>query len=475
MDQITGALVGIALVLSAVFVPMAFFGGSTGVIYRQFSITIVSAMVLSVLVALILTPALCATMLKPVAQGPATAQRRCGFFGWFNRSFDRSSDGAIERRVGGMLDAQRCAAWSIYARARRRSGAAVHAHADRLPARRGPGRAVHPGAAAGRRHAGAHAGGADAGRAALPRGREGDRRRRCSPWPASASPASGQNMGIGVRPARRTGTSAPAPARTSRRSPGARWARSRRSRDAMVFAFAPPAVLELGTATGFDVQLQDRAGARPRRADRRAQPVPRHGRAGPAPGRRAPQRPGGHAAASSSTSTTRKAGALGRLAGRHQQHAVRRLGRRLRQRLHRHAAGSRRSICRPTRPYRMTPERPRQVVRAQQRAARWCRSRAFATAHWSYGSPRLERYNGLPSLRDRRSGRAPGVSSGEAMAAMEELVAKLPPGIGFDWIGPVLPGAPVRHRRRRRSTRSRCWSCSCAWRRSTRAGRCRSR
>ncbi len=65
MDQITGALLGIALVLSAVLIPMAFFGGSTGVIYRQFSITIVSAMSLSVLVALTLTPALCATILKP--------------------------------------------------------------------------------------------------------------------------------------------------------------------------------------------------------------------------------------------------------------------------------------------------------------------------------------------------------------------------------------------------------------------------
>ncbi len=72
MDQITGALVGIALVLSAVFVPMAFFGGSTGVIYRQFSITIVSAMVLSVLVALVLTPALCATHAQAGRQGPRT-------------------------------------------------------------------------------------------------------------------------------------------------------------------------------------------------------------------------------------------------------------------------------------------------------------------------------------------------------------------------------------------------------------------
>jgi multidrug efflux pump len=89
MQQITGALVGIALVLSAVFLPMAFFSGSTGVIYRQFSITMVSAMALSVLVALIFTPALCATLLKPVPHGHQPAQR--GFFGWFNRAFDRSN------------------------------------------------------------------------------------------------------------------------------------------------------------------------------------------------------------------------------------------------------------------------------------------------------------------------------------------------------------------------------------------------
>lgn len=90
MGQIQGALVGIALVLSAVFIPMAFFGGSTGAIYRQFSITIVSAMVLSVIVALILTPALCATMLKPVAKGDHGEGKK-GFFGWFNRMFDKST------------------------------------------------------------------------------------------------------------------------------------------------------------------------------------------------------------------------------------------------------------------------------------------------------------------------------------------------------------------------------------------------
>src|SRR6202011_3091161 len=91
MSEITGALVGIALVLSAVFLPMAFFGGSTGVIYRQFSIAIISAMALSVIVALIFTPSLCATLLKPrVAEAH---ERERGFFGWFNRGFTRMNQG----------------------------------------------------------------------------------------------------------------------------------------------------------------------------------------------------------------------------------------------------------------------------------------------------------------------------------------------------------------------------------------------
>ncbi|HCJ0622942.1 multidrug efflux RND transporter permease AcrD [Klebsiella variicola] len=100
MGQIQGALVGIAMVLSAVFVPMAFFGGTTGAIYRQFSITIVAAMVLSVLVAMILTPALCATLLKPVK--PGESHERKGFFGWFNHTFNRSAS-RYETFVGKIL------------------------------------------------------------------------------------------------------------------------------------------------------------------------------------------------------------------------------------------------------------------------------------------------------------------------------------------------------------------------------------
>lgn len=101
MGQIQGALVGIAMVLSAVFVPMAFFGGSTGVIYRQFSITIVSAMVLSVIVALILTPMLCAKILKPIDHEEHTAKG--GFFGWFNRGFQSFTE-AVSSFVGHTLN-----------------------------------------------------------------------------------------------------------------------------------------------------------------------------------------------------------------------------------------------------------------------------------------------------------------------------------------------------------------------------------
>ena len=90
MGQISGALIGVAMVLSAVFVPMAFSGGAVGAIYRQFSLTIVAAMILSVLVALILTPALCATILKPIAKGDHSINT--GFFGWFNRTFERGRD-----------------------------------------------------------------------------------------------------------------------------------------------------------------------------------------------------------------------------------------------------------------------------------------------------------------------------------------------------------------------------------------------
>src|SRR5215510_8648111 len=99
MKEITGALVGVATVLAAVFLPMAFFTGSTGVIYRQFSVTIVASMLLSVFVALTITPALCASLLRA---HKASAGPRRGPFAWFNRGFDRVTSG-YRRAVAWML------------------------------------------------------------------------------------------------------------------------------------------------------------------------------------------------------------------------------------------------------------------------------------------------------------------------------------------------------------------------------------
>ena len=225
MDQITGALVGIGLVLAAVFVPMAFLGGSTGVIYRQFTATIVSAMALSVLVAIVLTPALCATMLKPLEKGDH--RHGTGFFGWFNRKFDRGN------RATRAWSAACCRAAALPAGVRRAGGGdgrPVPAPADLLPARRGPGRAVHqvqtPVGATQERTAD----GDGAGREALPDEREGRRRLDVRACRASASPAAARTPAWRSCSLKdwdeRSGGDPPA----STRSPGARWARSARSR-----------------------------------------------------------------------------------------------------------------------------------------------------------------------------------------------------------------------------------------------------
>ena len=157
MDQITGALIAIALVLSAVFLPMAFFGGSTGVIYRQFSLTIVSAMALSVLVALILTPALCAD--DPQAAGDPLKHEGNGplarFFRWFNDRFDRGRAASTSAACARCIGRKRRSAL-VYAAIVRGHGAAVLAPADRLPARRGPRRRSSPWSPTRRRDPAAH-------------------------------------------------------------------------------------------------------------------------------------------------------------------------------------------------------------------------------------------------------------------------------------------------------------------------------
>ena len=187
MNEITGALVGIALVLSAVFIPMAFFGGSTGVIYRQFSITIVSAMLLSVLVAVTLSPALCATLLKPAAAadsgGHAPRSRLARAILRCVQPRVRSQRRPLPARRGRPAQAQQARTADLCAADRRCRGA-VRAPAHRLPARRGPGHPAAAGQDAGRRHGRAPAAGDEQRRGVScpaeghPLLQPGDRRRR---------------------------------------------------------------------------------------------------------------------------------------------------------------------------------------------------------------------------------------------------------------------------------------------------------
>jgi multidrug efflux pump len=258
MDQITGALVGIGLVLSAVFVPMAFFGGSTGVIYRQFSITIVSAMVLSVLVAIVLTPALCATLLKPVEKGEHGSGRSAVSSAGSTSAFDRSTSGLRARSAA--CSAQRALPRHLW----RAIVAVLGVLFVRMPTSFLPdedqGVDVWAGAAARRRHPtsapsrcstqvehhfmdereGRRARDLHRGRLQLRRQRpeHGHRLREAQALGRAHRPGSGRQV----------------------RSPGARWAPFRQIRDAHGLRLRAAGGVELGNASGFDVQLQDRGG-----------------------------------------------------------------------------------------------------------------------------------------------------------------------------------------------------------------------
>ena len=254
MEQIQGALVGIALVLSAVLLPMAFFSGSTGVIYKQFSITIVSAMALSVLVALIFTPALCATMLKPVKKGDHGENKR-GFFGWFNRTFD-SGVKRYEKGVGSILRHK-----APYLLAYVLIVVGMVFLFTRIPT------SFLPEEDQGVLFAQVQT---PAGTTAERTQQVIDRMREYLLTDESAAVSSvftvngfnfagrGQSSGLAFIMLKPWGE------RDADNSVFALAARAQKHfstfRDAMVFAFAPPAVMELGNATGFDVYLQDRSG-----------------------------------------------------------------------------------------------------------------------------------------------------------------------------------------------------------------------
>jgi hydrophobe/amphiphile efflux-1 (HAE1) family protein len=425
MGQITGALVGIGLVLSAVFVPMAFFGGSTGVIYRQFSITIVAAMALSVLVAIVLTPALCATMLKPVEAGHHHEKR--GFFGWFNRTFDRTSH-AYGRAVGGVVR-RRIRSVVVFALV----VGGLYVLFQRIPTGFLPDE--------------------DQGilfaQAQLPPGStteqtlevlqkiehhflvdEAENVEGMFGVTGFSFSGSGQNQAFAF--VRLKGwDERTRPDQKVKAVQMRALAKLGGMKEGLAFAFAPPAVLELGTANGFDLRLTDNGSlGHDALMQARNQLL---GLASADP-RLRNVRPNGLDDSSEYKLDidAEKAAALGvSLADVNSTIAA--------------AWGSsyvndfidrgrvKRVYLQADAPFRMSPEDV-DLWFVRNRAGEMVPFSSFTRAHWTKGSPKLERFNGVPSLAIVGEP-APGVSSGEAMQAMEELAAQLPSGLGLEWAG----------------------------------------
>ncbi|KON81228.1 efflux RND transporter permease subunit [Azoarcus sp. PA01] len=429
MDQITGALVGIGLVLSAVFIPMAFFGGSTGVIYRQFSITVAAAMALSVLVAIIFTPALCATMLKPIEKGHEHGEGGwfSGFFHWFNGMFARNTR-RYESTVGRILH-RSLRFLAIYL-----AIIAVLALLFlRLPTSFLPEEDQ----------------GVMFSQVTLPAGATQDRTlavlkkvedhflesekdtvRSIFTVAGFSFGGSGQNMGIAFVNLQDWDERGE-PGMDVKSVAGRAMAAFAQIREAMVFAFVPPAVLELGTASGFNVMLQDRSGlghdaliaARNQFLGLAAQDK-----------RLVGVRPNGQddMAEYQIDIDHAKAGALGvSIADINETLSTAWGGTYVNDFIDR--GRIKKVYLQADADARMKPEDlSKWYVRNRQ--GEMVPLSAFSTAHWSYGSPRLERYNGQPSV-ELLGQAAPGLSSGDAMAAVEEIIAKLPAGIGYEWTG----------------------------------------
>jgi multidrug efflux pump len=425
MQQITGALVGIALVLSAVFLPMAFFGGSTGVIYRQFSITMVSAMALSVLVALIFTPALCTTLLKPKAKGHQPAQH--GFFGWFNRVFDRSNHAYLTgvqhviARTGRYL--------LLYV-----GVAAVLAFLLlRLPSAFLPEEDqgilfVQVSAPAGATQARTERVLSEVRDYFLTQ--EKANVRSVLTVSGFSFGGRGQNSGLAFVALKdwneRPGRSNRVQALAARA-----MARFAKIRDAIVFAFAPPAVIELGNATGFDFELVDRAGVGHDALMRARNQL--LGMATHDPNLVAVRPNGLNDEPEYKLDVDwEKASALGvsvsdinsTLTGAWGSAYVNQFVDRGR---------VKRVFMQGDPSSRMSPQDLDQWY-VRNLSGGMVPFSAFISPSWTYGSPKLERYDGLPSF-EILGQPAPGKSTGTAIQAMEQLVKRLPVGIGHEWTG----------------------------------------
>jgi len=431
MDQITSALIGIGLVLSAVFGPMAFMGGSTGVIYRQFSVTIIASMMLSVVVALILTPVLCASLLKPVSKGHEPAESGVWFlrpfFRWFDHLFFRTRDLYL-RQVNRILThaVRYLLIFGLIV-----AGFVVLFR--RMPTAYLPDedqgvlmvQAILPGNAT-----------LDMTQKVMDKVRDHfliDQKEAvesCLTVAGTSFAGRGQNMGLAFVKLKdwelrdRPELKVAAVARTA-------MGCFARFREAMVFAFPPPAVLELGTAKGFDFQLQDRGGL-----GHEALMAARNQLLSMAAGdpRLVKVRPNGMEDVPEYRLDVDwdKAGALGApIASIHDTISA--------------AFGSayvndfiqggrvKRVYVQADAPFRMLPKDIDNIY-IRNTAGKMVPFSAIASGRWSSGSPKLERFNAFSSINIQGEA-APGRSSGEAMQAMEELASRLPQGIAFDWTG----------------------------------------
>ncbi|MGE4520161.1 MAG: efflux RND transporter permease subunit [Desulfobacteraceae bacterium] len=431
MTEITSALIGIGLVLSAVFGPMAFFGGSTGVIYRQFSVTIVSAMLLSVVVALILTPVLCASILKPVEKGHEPSDNAFFLFRPFFRGFDKvffwTRD--IYTLVVGRILRKRYRYLLIYILL----VAGLFYLFQKMPT--------------------AYLPDEDQGilfvQAQLPSGstleqtdeimdeirgyieqNESEAVESVLTISGSSFAGGGQNMGMSFIKLK-DWELRQRPDLKVRALAGRCMARFSQIKNASIFAFAPPAVVELGTASGFDFMLQDRGGlGHAKLMEERNKLL---GMAAQ-DDRLTSVRPNGmeDVAQYRLDIDWEKAGTLGvPIDAIHSTIAA--------------AFGSsyvndfiqggrvKRVYVQADKEYRMLPEDIEKLYVRNSKGTMTPFS-AFSTGYWTYGSPKLERFNAFPSINIL--GEAPqGKSTGEAMQAMEELTLKLNKNIGFDWSG----------------------------------------
>jgi hydrophobe/amphiphile efflux-1 (HAE1) family protein len=431
MDQVTSALIGFCLVLTALFGPMAFFSGSTGVIYRQFSVTIVTAMFLSLAMALILNPVMCATILKPTVRNQQEAGGAIWFlrpfFRWFNRWFDRFRDGFV-KLVG-------------YALARKLRFVAIYLVIVaglgflfmRMPISYLPDEdqgilfaqiLMPTGATLEQTQAVAD----EVQRHFLEN--ETEAVDSCLTLAGFGFSGRAQNNGM-VFIKLKDWNLRDRPDLRAKAVAGRAMAKFSRIRNAMVFAFPPPPVVELGNATGFDFQLMDRGGVgHGALMQARNQLL---GMAAQDP-RIVKVRPNGMEDVPEYRVDVdwEKAGALGLPINTIHNTISAAFGSAYVNDFIQ-AGRVKRVYVQADAPYRMLPKDIDQLY-VRNLSGNMVPFTAFTSSHWTSGSPRLERFNGFPSMNIWGEP-APGRSSGEAMDVMEELTARLPQGIGFDWTG----------------------------------------